>query len=95
MIRTTMSEIVRMMRPRFVKRRRRLYVFCVLSGSLILKSKHYLYRFSRAYLKTFSVMVVRIISVIGMRFSHLCYLAQIIDGDGGQQYCINLRGEWQ
>jgi len=40
-------------------------------------------------------MVVRIISASGMRFSYLCYLARVIDGDGGQQYCINLRGEWQ
>jgi len=40
-------------------------------------------------------MVVRIISVSGMRFLHLCYLARVIDGDGGQQYCINLRWEWQ
>jgi len=40
-------------------------------------------------------MVVRIISVSGMRFFHHCYLARVIDCDGGQQYCINLRGEWQ
>jgi TldD protein len=29
---------------------------------------------------TFSIMVVRIISVIGIRFFHFCYLARVIDG---------------